>query len=181
MTRPYSEDIRERALARADAGETVRSIAEALQISPSCVTKWKNLRRDTGGLSLGKIGGHKKRVLSDANADWLRKRIRSGPFTLRKLTQELAARGIKTDVRAVWTFVHTEGLSKKNDFIPPNKTVPTSPVNGPAGRRIKAGSTLRAWSLSTRPGSRPTWRRCAAGDPVGSASKHLHPSVIGRP
>jgi hypothetical protein len=35
MTRPYSEDIRERALARADAGETVRSIAEALQISPS--------------------------------------------------------------------------------------------------------------------------------------------------
>ncbi|WP_414644628.1 helix-turn-helix domain-containing protein, partial [Bradyrhizobium sp.] len=44
MTRPYSEDIRERALARADAGETVRSIAEELQISASCVTKWKNLR-----------------------------------------------------------------------------------------------------------------------------------------
>jgi transposase len=111
-------------LARADAGETVRSIAEALQISPSCVTKWKNLRRDTGGLSPGKIGGHKKRVLSNANADWLRKRIRSGPFTLRKLTQELAARGIKTDVRAVWTFVHTEGLSfKKND--PSHRTRPS--------------------------------------------------------
>ena len=115
MTRPYSEDVRERALARADAGETVRSIAEALRISPSCVTKWKNLRRETGGVAPGKIGGHKKPVLSGANADWLRKRIRSGPFTLRKLTQELAARGIKTDVRAVWTFVHAEGLSfKKN-------------------------------------------------------------------
>jgi putative transposase len=98
-----------------DAGETVRSIAEALRISPSCVTKWKNLRRETGGVAPGKIGGHKKPVLSGANADWLRKRIRSGPFTLRKLTQELAARGIKTDVRAVWTFVHAEGLSfKKN-------------------------------------------------------------------
>jgi putative transposase len=116
MTRPYSEDLRERALARADAGETVRSIAEALEISPSCVTKWKNLRRETGGVSPGKIGGHKKPVLSGANADWLRKRVLSGPFTLRKLTQELAARGIKTDVRAVWTFVHAEGLSfKKND------------------------------------------------------------------
>jgi putative transposase len=116
MTRPYSEDLRERALARADAGETVRSIAEALEISPSCVTKWKNLRRETGGVSPGKIGGHKKPVLSGANADWLRKRVVSGPFTLRKLTQELAARGIKTDVRAVWTFVHAEGLSfKKND------------------------------------------------------------------
>ena len=113
MTRPYSEDIRERALARADAGETVRS---ALQISPSCVTKWKNLRRETGGVSPGKIGGHKKPVLSGANAEWLRKRIRSGPFTLRKLTLELVERGIKTDVRAVWTFVHAGGLIfKKND------------------------------------------------------------------
>jgi putative transposase len=95
MTRPYSEDIRERALARADAGETVRSIAEALQISPSCVTKWKNLRRETGGLSPGKIGGHKKPVLSGANADWLRKRIRSGPFTLRKLTRERQRAGLR--------------------------------------------------------------------------------------
>ena len=109
MTRPYSEDIRERALARADAGETVRSIAEALRISPSCVTKWKNLRRETGGVAPGKIGGHKKPVLSGVNADWLRKRIRSGPFTLRKLTQELAARGIKTDVRAVWPLFTPRG------------------------------------------------------------------------
>jgi len=63
-----SEDIREHALARADAEETVRSIAAALQISPSCVTKLKNLRRETGGVSPGKIGGHKKPVLSGANA-----------------------------------------------------------------------------------------------------------------
>ncbi len=114
MTRPYSEDIRERALARADAGETVRSIAEALQISPSGVTKWKNLRRQTGGLSPGKIGGHKKPVLAGANADWLRKRIRSGPFTLRKLTRKLAARWIKTCRRCRLLFT-PRGLSfKKN-------------------------------------------------------------------
>src|SRR5947199_9674369 len=108
MTRPYSEDIRERALARADGGETVRSIAAGLRISPSCVTKWKNLRRETGGVSPGKSGGHKKPVLSGANGDWLRKRFRSRPFTLREQTRELAARGIKTDVRAVWTYVHAE-------------------------------------------------------------------------
>ncbi|MHC2279070.1 transposase [Bradyrhizobium diazoefficiens] len=182
MTRPYSEDIRERALARADAGETVRSIAEALQISPSCVTKWKNLRRDTGGLAPGQIGGHKKRVLSDANADWLRKRIRSGPFTLRKLTQELAARGIKTDVRAVWTFVHAEGAQlQKKRFYQPSRIAQTSPVSGPDGKRIKAGLTSRGWFSSTRRGSRPIWRRYAAGGLVGSASKHLHLSAIGRP
>jgi putative transposase len=115
MTQPYSEDLRERALARADAGETTRAIAAALQISPSCISKWRKLRRETGSLKPGKMNGHKKRTLSGANADWLRQRIRSGPFTLRKLTAELAARGIKTDPRAVWVFVHAEGLSfKKN-------------------------------------------------------------------
>jgi len=81
--RPYSGEIRERALACAGAHETVRSIAQALQISPSCVTKSKKLRRETGGVRL-----------------------------------ELAARGIKTDVWAVWTFVHAEELSFKKTIEP---------------------------------------------------------------
>lgn len=37
--RPYSEVLRERAVQRAEAGETMRSIAAALRISPSCVFK----------------------------------------------------------------------------------------------------------------------------------------------
>jgi transposase len=115
MTRPYSEDLRERALLRYDAGETTRSIAAAFRISPSCVSKWLKLRRETGSLMPGQIGGHKKRTLSGETADWLRVRCRTGPFTTRGLTAELAARGIKTDRRAVWVFLHAEGLSfKKN-------------------------------------------------------------------
>jgi transposase len=71
-------------------------------------------RRETGGLSTGKIGGHKTPILSGAHSDWLR--IRSGPFTLRKLAGELAARGIQTNGWAAWTLVHDEGLGfKKND------------------------------------------------------------------
>lgn len=117
MTRPYSEDLRERALARADAGETVRSIAVGLRISPSCVSKWKKLRSETGQLSASKIGGYKKRNLSGAAVDWLRERMNSGPFTTRGLTAELTERGVKTDRRAVWVFVRDEGLSfKKNDI-----------------------------------------------------------------
>lgn len=115
MTRAYSEDLRERALARSDRGETIRSIAAELLISPSCVSKWRKLRRETGELKPGKMGGHKKAVLAGANADWLRERIRSGPFTLRKLRDELAGRGVKTHQKTVWLFVHAEGLSfKKN-------------------------------------------------------------------
>jgi transposase len=97
-------------------GEADRSIAAALSISPSCLSKWRKLRRETGALKPGKMHGHKKAVLSGPIADWLRERIRSSPFTTRQLTAELLARGIKTDRRAVWVFVTAEGLSfKKND------------------------------------------------------------------
>ena len=45
MTAPYSVDLRERALARKEAGETNREIAAALRISPSCVSKWTKRKR----------------------------------------------------------------------------------------------------------------------------------------
>jgi putative transposase len=101
MTQAYLEDLHARALAHSDHGETIRSIAAALQIGPSCVSKWKKLRHETGDLKPSKINGHKKRVLSCPHAEWLRERIRSGPFALHKLTVELAARGVKTHQKAV--------------------------------------------------------------------------------
>lgn len=115
MTAPYSVDLRSRALARKAAGQTHRQIAEALQISPSCVSKWTRRERETGSLAPAKIGGCKPRTLSGDCALWLRERVASGPVTLRGLTAELAERGIKTQPRAVWVFLHAEGLSfKKN-------------------------------------------------------------------
>ena len=115
MTAPYSLDLRGRALARKAAGETHRQIAEALQIAPSCVSKWTRRERETGSAAPAQVGGYKPRTLSGEVAEWLRMRIEAGPFTLRGLTAELAARGIKTQPRAVWVFVHAEGLSfKKN-------------------------------------------------------------------
>jgi putative transposase len=119
MTRPYSEDLRERAVARFEAGETTRSIAVALRISPSCVSKWIKRKRETGSLAPGKIGGHKKPSLSGEPAEWLRERCRSGPFTTRGLAAELLARGIKTDRRAVWVFLRAEGLSFKKRMARP--------------------------------------------------------------
>ena len=115
MTAPYSIDLRERALARKAAGETNREIAAALKISPSCVSKWTTRKRETGSVAPAQVGGYKPRTLSGDCAQWLRARIASGPFTLRGLAAELAEQGIKSNARAVWVFVHAEGLSfKKN-------------------------------------------------------------------
>jgi putative transposase len=115
MTAPYSNDLRERAMSRKLAGQTNREIAAALLISPSCVSKWTKRQRETGSLEPDQVGGRKPRTLTGDCARWLRERIASGPFTLRGLAAELAERGIKSHPRAVWVFVHAEGLSfKKN-------------------------------------------------------------------
>ena len=124
MTAPYSMDLRERAMARKAAGETNRQIAAALRIAPSCVSKWTRRERETGSLAPAQVGGYKPRTLSGDCAQWLRERTASGPFTLRGLTAELAARGIKTQPRAVWVFVHAEGLSFKKTVLPEEQTRP---------------------------------------------------------
>jgi transposase len=152
MTAPYSLDLRERALARKDAGETNREIAAALRISPSCVSKWTKRKRETGSLAPAQIGGYKPRALSGENADWLRTRIAAGPFTLRGLSAELAERGIKTHPRAVWVFVHRGTELQKKRCWPRNRRVLTSPESGRDAKPIRAGSRLRGSCSSTRPG-----------------------------
>ena len=140
MARPYSQDLRERALARFEAGETIRLIGETLGIDPSCVPKWAKRRRETGSVAPAPIGGRKPRRLSGSIALWLRERLHSGRFTTRGLAAELAERGIKTDRRAVWTFVREEGLSKKKACSPASGIAQTSRANVSAGRRIRPAS-----------------------------------------
>ena len=146
MAVPYSVDLRSRALARKAAGETHREIAAALQISPSCLSKWARHERETGSLAPAQIGGYKPRTLSGECAEWLRERVASGPVTLRGLTAELAERGVKTQPRAVWVFLHAEGLSfKKNPAArgadTPRRGAQTGALEGAPGhdRRLASG------------------------------------------
>ena len=115
MTKALSMDIRDRAMARLDAGQTVREAAEALSVAPSSVVKWSQRLRMTGSAAPGKIGGHVPRKIGGDQADWLRVRMADAPFTLRGLVVELAERGLRVDYRTMWSFAHAEGLSfKKN-------------------------------------------------------------------
>ena len=65
-------DIRDRAMATLDAGETVREVAEALSVAPSSDVKWSQRLRSTGGAAPGKIGGHVRHKINGADAAWLR-------------------------------------------------------------------------------------------------------------
>jgi len=113
MARPYSLDLRERAVARVLAGETVRAVAALLRVSVASVVKWSQRFRATGSAAAGPMHGHRPKVLLP-HRDWLLARIAGGQgFTLRGLVSELAERGLKVDYRTVWNFVHAEGLSFK--------------------------------------------------------------------
>ena len=115
MAKPYSMDLRERAIVRVRAGESVRFVAEALSVSPSSVVKWSQRYRATGSVAPGQMGGHRPRLIAGEHEAWLRERVSAGDFTLRGLVAELAERGLKVDYRTVWNFAHREGLSfKKN-------------------------------------------------------------------
>ncbi|MGY4353159.1 hypothetical protein ACVWXM_009676 [Bradyrhizobium sp. GM7.3] len=74
-------------------GETIRSIAAALQVSSSCVTKWKNLRPDTASCHVARLAARRSELPGCHRRLAAQTCIRSAPFTLVKLTQELAARG----------------------------------------------------------------------------------------
>ena len=114
MAKALSMDLRARALKRLTAGESVRAVAAALSISASSVVKWSQRFRATGSAAPGKMGGHRKPLLTGLHRQWLLERMARADFTLRGLVAELAAeRGLKVDYKTMWVFAHAEHLSFK--------------------------------------------------------------------
>ena len=116
MAKPYSMDLRERVVDAVEAGDLSRRKAAArFGVAVSTVIHWVRRFRETGSVAPGQMGGHRPKKIAGEHRQWLMKRCRSGPFTLRGLVTELAERGLPVDYRTVWTFVHEEKLSfKKN-------------------------------------------------------------------
>ena len=115
MTKPYSMELRERAVRFVEAGESRHAVASRLGVSASSVIKWLDRLARTGSAAPAKVGGYRPRKSVGEQREWLLSRIAAGNFTLQGLAGELESRGLKVDYRTVWNFVHGEGLSfKKN-------------------------------------------------------------------
>ena|SRR6478752_7401021 len=95
MTRPLSNDLRERVVAAIVGGESCRSVAP------------------------GKVGGHRKRVLEPHRAFVLERIGQTPHLTLHGLKEELAARGVNVSHNAVWLFLRREGLRFKKNAVRP--------------------------------------------------------------
>jgi putative transposase len=119
MTRPLSNDLRERVVAAVKSGESCRSVAARFGVAVSSVVKWSQRYRSTGSVSPGKMGGHRKRVLEPHRAFILARIGQTPHLTLHVLKDELAARGVNVSHNAVWLFMRREGLRfKKNTARP---------------------------------------------------------------
>lgn len=115
MARPYSLDLRERVVARVEAGDSCREVSALFGVSVASVVKWAQRKRQTGSAAAKPMGGARRLVLCDER-EWLLARIAAKPdLTLRAILAELTARGVAVSYGAVWGFFSSEGISfKKN-------------------------------------------------------------------
>ena len=119
MTRPYSNDLRERVVAAVLQGESVRSVAARFGVAVSTVVKWHQRYRASGSVAPGKVGGHRRRVL-EPHRVFIVERLKQTPhLTLHGLKDELAARGVKVSHNTVWEFLRREGLRFKKKPVRP--------------------------------------------------------------
>jgi putative transposase len=128
MARPYSMDLRERAVRVVEVeGLSCRASAARYGLAVSTVIKWMRRVRQTGSARPGRMGGHKPKKIAGVHRVWLLARCHERDFTLRGLVAELGERGLKVDYRSVWEFVHGEALTyKKRHWSPASAPAPMS-------------------------------------------------------
>ncbi len=117
MTRPLSNDLRERVVAAVIGGESCRAVAARFGVAVSSVVKWSQRDQSTGSVTPGKMGGHRKPLLGPHRA-FILERLRHTPhLTLHALKDELAARGVRVSHNTVWVFLQREGLRFKKNAV----------------------------------------------------------------
>jgi transposase len=116
MSRPYSDDLRCRAVAAVDGGLSCRQAARVFSVGVSSVIRWVQRLRKTGSVSPRPMGGDRGSRIVGADREWLLSRIAAKPdLTLEELRRELAERGLAVGYGTVWRFCDREKLTfKKN-------------------------------------------------------------------
>ena len=114
MARPYSDDIRERVVARIEGGASRREAAEHFDICPSSAIKWMQRLEKTGSCAAKPMGGslspldrHKKELLA---------LIAETPdATLDEIVSAMHKRKIPGSRTALWRFLDRHGITLKKN------------------------------------------------------------------
>lgn len=143
MSRPYSLDLRERAVALVGCGRSCREVARLFGVGDASVVRWCQRARASGSPAAKPMGRRRGHLVLLPERDWLLARIAGAPdLTLRQIRAELAARGIAVSLKAIWNFFRAEKLTFKKK--------PARRRTEPAGRGAQA-HPLAAASGQSRP------------------------------
>jgi len=117
MTRPLSNDIRERLVSAVDGGMTRRSATNRFGVAASTAIKWVAQWRRTGTVAPGRQGGDRRSHRLEAHAVEILGLIEESPdVTLGEVAAHLEeARGLKVTQSSVWRLLDGHGITfKKN-------------------------------------------------------------------
>jgi transposase len=114
MTRPYSEDLRLKAVRFVEAGHSRREAAAIFDVGVASIVRWCQRKRATGAVAAKPLGGYRQQRTLLKQRDWMLARIIEKPdLTLRELVVELQERAVPASYGSVWRLLDQEGISFK--------------------------------------------------------------------
>ena len=140
MTRPYSEDLRERVVRVVESGISRNAAAKQFDVSISFVVKLMQRWKQRGTIKADKYGGWKKSKLAP-HGDRIRALVMENcDITIDELCVLLAAEGIEAKRSTLGDFLLAQGLSrKKRQPTPPSRSALTSRRREPLGATSNLG------------------------------------------
>src|SRR5258708_14237599 len=150
MAKPYSDDLRARAIAIVEGGASRHEVAALFEVSPSSVINWLRRWRDDGSSAAKPSGGSVSPL--EKHAGWLLALIAEHPdLTLDEAVTAMRRRRIVGSRSALSRFFIRHNITfKKKACAPRSRLDPTSPARDDVGFESKACLTQPAWCLSTR-------------------------------
>jgi transposase len=117
MTRPLSNDLRQRVIAAVDGGMTCRSAADRFGVAASTAIKWVQQWRRTGSFHPRPRGGDNRSHRIEAHAEEILSLIEDRPdMTLAEIAAHLEqTQELRVAQSTVWRFFDRRGITfKKN-------------------------------------------------------------------
>lgn len=146
MARAYSQDLRERVIAAAEAGLPARHAADRFGIGIATAIVWVRRARETGE-RMARPQGQPRRSKLDSHGAYLQSLIDADcDITLAEMQAKLLEdHALKAAIGTLWKFLDRRGLTvKKRPRTRRSRTVPTSQSGAKRGSRASPTSTPSA-------------------------------------
>jgi transposase len=114
MAKGYSKDLRERAVAMVEEGESRREVARLLQLAPSTAVRWLERWHRTGSVAAKPGIGHSRSPLK-THAKWLLNLVEKEPdLTLEEIRDRLRReKKLAVATSLIWRFYDRHKITFK--------------------------------------------------------------------